>query len=360
MASATSDAKVILTRSEDWQKWYWQLQASVNSEIWPYINPEGEERALLALPRRPEFRDFSQQAQTYADLSSANKKNYDQTRRVYDKDMRYYSRQQDLLQAARVHITSTVSQAKQSSLDPSLSVREWLVKLKKDTEPAKGYMLLQTKKRYDTTFKDFKPRKLHQWLDEWENTMVECIKYDLPEMKNGHWLRHLTEYIRPVSDALYVQLLTDADDDAKSDPAEFRSVARKLREILPARVDRRITRGGAFPAGFGPTEQSDDSSNATNTKEAEKAKPQGRKRAGTRSQESNASKKVTPECIACGMRGHSLPECWCIFEELRPEGAKSPAYRVRKAKKALEKNEDLRKQVEALRAKEGQAASRKN
>ena len=125
-------------------------------------------------------------------------------RRVYDLDMRYYSRQQDLLQAARVHLTSTVSQAKQSALDPTLSVREWLVRLKKDTEPTKGYMLLQTKKRYDNTFKEFKPRKLHQWLEEWENTMVECIKYDLPEMKNGHWLRQLAEYIKPVSDALYV------------------------------------------------------------------------------------------------------------------------------------------------------------
>ena len=121
--------------------------------------------------------------------------------------------------------------------------------------------------------------------------------------------------------------------------------------MLPARIDGHITRGGAFPAGFGPIEPSDNSSDATIAKEAKKATSQGRKRAGTRSQESNASKKVTPECIACGMRGHSLPECWCIFEELRPEGAKSPTYRVRKAKKALKENEDLKKQVEELRRK---------
>ena len=137
-------------------------------------------------------------------------------------------------------------------------------------------------------------------------------------------------------------------------------MARELRELLPARTDGRVVRGGAFPAGFGPTELSEDSSDAINTKETEEAPSQGRKRAGTKSGESNDSKKVASECIACGIRGHSLPKCWCIFKELRPEGAKLPAYHIRKAKKAVEKDKDLQKQVEKLRTKINQVALQKN
>jgi hypothetical protein len=345
--------KTTLTRSEDWEKWFWDLQANVSDEIWSCINPEGPETALLELPRRPELTDFNQQARIYAELSAVHQKSYDNARRYYDQDMKYYSRQRDQLQAARAYITSTVSQAKKTSLDPKLSVREWLVKLKKDTEPPKGYMLMQIETRYHDTLKSFKSNKLVQWLEEWETIMVECIKYELPEVKNGRWLRDLALRIRPMSEVYYVQFMKDANDDAKSDPLEFRRVARELREMLGTRSGGRTVRGGAFNASFGPTEPSDDSSDTIHFEEAEQAPPQGskgRKRPGT-SYESNASKKVNPECPACGMRGHSLPECWCIFEELRPEGAKSSSYRVRKANKALADNEELSRQVQEIRQK---------
>ena len=36
-----------------------------------------------------------------------------------------------------------------TALDPSLSVREWLVNLKKGTELPKGYMLTQTENLYN-------------------------------------------------------------------------------------------------------------------------------------------------------------------------------------------------------------------
>lgn len=343
--------KTILTRSEDWEKWFWDLQANVSDEIWSYINPEEPETALLVSPRRPEFTDFSQQAHTYAELSAVHQKGYDNARRYYDQDMKYYSRQRDQLQAARAYITSTVSQAKKTTLDPKLSVREWLIMLKKDTEPPKGYMLTHIETRYHDTLKSFKSNKLFQWLEEWETIMVDCIKYELPEVKNGRWLRDLALRIRPMSEVYYVQFMKDANDDAKSDPLEFRRVARELRETLGPRSGGRTVRGSAFNASFGPTEPSDDSSDAINTQEAEQAPPQGRKRTGTRSQGANAQKKVTPECQACGMRGHSLPKCWCIFEEMRPDGVEPMRSRVRKAKKALAEDEELSRQVQEIRQK---------
>jgi len=338
-------------------------QANISKEIWPYINPNSDELVLLELPRRPELADFDQNARSYAQLSAAQQRTYENARRYYDQDMKYYSRQQDQLQAARAYITSTVSQTKKSTLDPELTVRQWLEKLAKDTKPPKGYMLTQMKRRYQSTLKSFKSNKLSQWLDEWEATMVECIKYDLPEITNGHWLRDLADLIRPTSDTFFVRLMEDADDDTKSDPEEFRRVARELRE----RLDRppkggRTSRGNAFQTNFGPAESSEEGSDAKNNQGTEQAPPkgkQGRKRTGTDSLGTNVSKKPVPECPACGKRGHSLAECWCIFEELLPEGMKSSAYRVRKAKAKVDEDEQLTTKVQEIRRKMDEEAKKK-
>ena len=192
--------------------------------------------------------------------------------------------------------------------------------------------------------------------------MVDCIKYDLPEIKNGHWLRDLADLIRPTSDSFFVRLMEDADDDKKSDPEEFRRVARQLRE----RLDRppkggRTVRGGAFHASFGPAESSEEGSDAKNTQETGQAPPKGRKgrkRTGTQSLETNVSKKTVTDCPACGLRGHSLAECWCIFEELKPEGMKSSAYRVRKAKTKVDEDEQLTAEVREIRRKMEQEAQK--
>jgi hypothetical protein len=348
--NATAGMKIILTRSEDWENWFWQLQANVSDKIWPYINPDGPERALCAEPRCPQPKDIDPAAHTYAMLAVANQHTFENARRFYNLDMKYYSRQRDQLQVARAYITATVSHAKKTALDPQLSVREWLIRLKQDTQPPKGYMIMQTETRYNDTLKSFKSNKLHQWLDEWEAIMTECIKYELPEIQNGRWLRDLAQRIRPMSEVYYVQFMKDARDDDKADPQEFREVARELREMLAPKGGRTM-RGSAFHASFGTTESSDEGSDAKGTKQTGQGPPnsnKGHKRAGSQSIEANASKKEVTECPACGMRGHSLAEYWCIFEELRPQGMRSSGYRVRKAKKAVKKNEELKVQVEEI------------
>src|SRR6266487_4793836 len=358
-ANMPTITKTILTQSEDWEKWFWQLQSNVSGEIWPYIDPEGDESDMLEAPKRPELTDFDRNAHSYAQLSAAQQKTYENARRYYDQDMRFYSRQQDQLQAARAFITATVSEVKRTSLDPKLSVREWLKDLKTDNEPPEGYMLTQVERHYRSTLKNFKPNKMFQWLQEWEATMIECIKYDLPEVQNGRWLRDLAQQIRSVSEVYSVQFTKDASDKAKSNPKEFRKVARELREMLETQKGGRTMQGNAFHAGFG--ESSEEGSDAKSTQGTEKAPPKGkkgRKRSGTQS-EAKASKKVAPECPACGMRGHSLSKCWCIFEELKPEGTTVIASRVRRAKKTVEKNEQLTAEVQEIRQKMDEEAKQK-
>ena len=141
---AESTMKTILTRSEDWEKWFWDLKANVNKEIWPYINSEGPVRPLREKSGCPEPMDFDQHARTYAELSQAHQKAYENARRYYDQDMKYYFCQQNQLQTVSVYITATVLKIKKTALDPDLSVQKWLLKLKKNSELSKEYMQKQT------------------------------------------------------------------------------------------------------------------------------------------------------------------------------------------------------------------------
>ena len=51
--------------------------------------------------------------------------------------------------------------------------------------------------------------------------MIECIKYDLSEIKQNYWLRDLAEQIKSVFEAYFMQMMKNADDDDKSDSQKF-------------------------------------------------------------------------------------------------------------------------------------------
>ena len=140
-------AKTILTKSEDWEKWFWELKGGINSQIWPYINPDGEALALRQEPAKPTFQEFSQNATSYATLSAVHQKAYDQARKYYNEDMVYYSQQQKMITEARTHILNTVSSSSRSILDPDLTTREWIQLLRTAMKPQEGYMLTKVEDR---------------------------------------------------------------------------------------------------------------------------------------------------------------------------------------------------------------------
>jgi len=347
--------RIILTKAEDWDPWFWQLRANVSSELWEHINPDVDEDDELELEEQPEklmFSDYNQTATMFAGLNADQKREYEAAWRFYKHNLKHYTSQQKELQAARAYISSTMSLAKQNLLDPKQTVWQWVQCLQEDTEPPKGYMLMQTEIQYRDMLKAYKPSKIYQWLDEWEAVMMECIKYKLPEVQNGCWLWDLAQLIKSASEVQYKLLLADADDEDKADPSEFRTVARRLCLRLASQRGGRTVRGSAFQASFGEGAQHDDL--AMDTKRAKTAPPKkgkGQKHTGTQSLETNVPKKGASECPACGMRGHSLATCWYIFQELKPGDVKLTACLIHKAEKTVEDDPELKKQVEEIQKK---------
>ena len=182
---STQQTKIILARSEDWEKWYRQLRGHVNREIWSLLDPEVDEEneeEPMEQPQKPRFRDYNHNATMFANLSQAQQKAYETARQFYNHDLREYNCQQDLLWEARTYIQSTISTAKQTHLDPELSEREWILALRDDTAPPEGYMLDKAREQYNNLLRGFKSNKSYPWLDKCEAVMLDYIKYDLPEI----------------------------------------------------------------------------------------------------------------------------------------------------------------------------------
>ena len=54
--AAESTTKIILSKAEDWEKWFHQLRGHVDSDIWAYLDPdinEEDEEELIKKPMKP-------------------------------------------------------------------------------------------------------------------------------------------------------------------------------------------------------------------------------------------------------------------------------------------------------------------
>jgi hypothetical protein len=169
MTPAKSDARVILTNPEDWEPWFTNLKAHVHRSIWPFIDPAQPERPLLEHPVLPRVTDINPAATLFYQLTSAQQKVYESSRKFYDSDMKYYNVQEDQLKEARIYITETVSEAKHLHLKMEDSVREWLVILKRNTEPTRGQLIQKAVDEYNALFR-IKPSgsKVGIWIRQWE------------------------------------------------------------------------------------------------------------------------------------------------------------------------------------------------
>lgn len=188
----------VLVRPEDWEPWVWQIRAEIHWSIWPCIDPDlpvHRLEPLLEKPVKPSYRDLNPKAVTYRDLVPAQQQGYHNLRSYYNDDLKEYQQQQDQLAAARWIILCGVAEGKQALLDPNLSVRDWMVLLKRDTVPAASYML--TLKPKTTAYVD------NQYKDEFYVCPISCDENmkQCPLVGGApltHVLRKLRAIVRPV------------------------------------------------------------------------------------------------------------------------------------------------------------------
>jgi hypothetical protein len=224
---ATSE-NIVLARPDDWEQWIAEIQATADEGIWPHLDPDNPEpeRGLRLCPEEPILEEFDRNARSYAQLSAALQNRYDHARKHYDQDMKYFQRQQDLLREVRKYISSHVSPQKKLLLERNCSVREWLVRLKEDTEPTENYMAIKVHAQYTESLKGLgRTTKIDMWVDKWELAMKLIEKYELPQASNGIWLRDLAQAVKPLSDTLHIIYGQQARESDRNKPSEYRTIA---------------------------------------------------------------------------------------------------------------------------------------
>ena len=130
----------------------------------------------------------------------------------------------------------------------------------------------------------------------------------------------------------------------------FRKLASDLRKELlkeSTQVPRagRVVGKGAFGPSFADSDDTDQPQSKKGDTENEREKTKGKGKRKMSTGESSA------KCSACGLLGHTLPNCLYVF----PEKAKGKFHaredRQKEVNKKLEEDDQLRKEVDRLRGK---------
>ncbi len=200
-----SDGKTILRGPDNWEAWFRELQGTVTPEIWELIDPspaeavavsppvEGSESEgapeapaptlkLRKRPKEPRFDSVQRGAANYMALFIANMKIFDRLFKMYKVQFKVYKEEQKEPAVVRTKIQETVSSGKRLHFKSNLIVKEWLLRLQKDTKPKKGYIKAKVIKRYRKLCEGFKPQRAIQWIDEWEEVISLIIDYNFPEV----------------------------------------------------------------------------------------------------------------------------------------------------------------------------------
>src|SRR5436189_3822457 len=102
--------------------------------------------------------------------------------------------------------------------------------------------------------------------------MLDCIKYDLPEIQRGLWLKDLARLFKPISEFCYEQFRKNATDEDKSEPTQFQTVARELREKFEQQKREHTYRDTAFPATFDNDDEEDSAAEDNETRQSSSQK----------------------------------------------------------------------------------------
>jgi hypothetical protein len=344
---------VMLTGPEDWEPWITNLQAQIHPDLWRLIDPDEPERPFLESPYLIQVTDLNPNVTHFHELTATQQKTFENSRKFYEFDLKSYNTQVTQLVTARSVIAASVAKVKHIHLDRKESTREWLSQLKMNTEPSRGQLKHKAIDEYYSVLR-MKPSgsKVESWIKQWEFVIAKGRRYDIPQLHDGQWLRDLATAIRPLSDVLYCQYIAQAEKPEESRVMKYTEIGKMLRQVLGhSKSTSRTTRGGAFAVDFTGSE-SDPNPDAPSKKGADLPTHGRKKRAGTTSvgrDMSTTKKSKRSLCPACGKKGHTFSECWCIFEDQRPEGYNPVEASITKAKKTVEKSKELTEQLQQLK-----------
>ena len=105
--TAESTTKIILSKAEDWKKWFCQLKGHVDSDIWTYLDPnvdKEDKKELIKKFVKSYLQHYNYNTMIFANLLQAQQKTFESAKQLYNYKLKEYNYQHDLLRETRTYI----------------------------------------------------------------------------------------------------------------------------------------------------------------------------------------------------------------------------------------------------------------
>ena len=187
------------------------------------------------------------------------------------------------------------------------------------------------------------PRDALAWLNRWEEAVTLAKEKKVPEAQHSDiWFEDFSLAIRGFMKEWIVSYEMLHGKEIEDGTLTFRKLANDLRkELLKSpmpKVGRAVARGA-----FGPSFAESDDTEQPKEDEQEKKKGKGKRKITT-----GESSEI---CPACGIPGHTLPNCLYVFPEKANRRFWAREDWQEEVNKKLEEDDQLRKEVDRIKGK---------
>ena len=383
-----SSENIFLKGPEDWEAWNTQFESKViSTDLWRLISSSEDQddtEPFAEKPTPPKIGDYdkklttrrsqstatvqgSQQAtaqieevdyahkpRTAAEMTTAARQAFQLDWTLYQHDFKIYTAEREAIDKLRNWVLKTTSEHLiRTACDPKDTIRDWYTKLKEQVGVSATKLKRDARALYKAANKPLTkaPKDTLAWLNKWEEAVTLAKEKKVPEAQHSDiWFEDFSLAIRGFMKEWIISYEMLHATEIEDGTLTFRKLASDLRkELLKESTQMpkagRVVAKGAFGPSFADSDDTDQLQSKNGDTETEREKTKGKGKRKLTTGESSA------KCAACGLLGHTLPNCLYVFPEKARGKFHAREDQQEEVNKKLEEDDQLRKEVDRLRGK---------
>jgi hypothetical protein len=394
MATQPSE-NVSLKGPEDWEAWNTRFESkAISTDIWRLISPDENQEdtePFAEKPIPPKIGDYdkkliretrsqsaqnsataqasaqgSQQAIVYteevdhankprtaAEMTTAARQAFQLDWTLYQHDFNIYTAEREAIDKLRNWVLDTTSEHWiRTACDPKDTLKGWYAKLKEQVFVSATKQKRDARTLYKAANKPLTkaPRDALAWLNSWEEAITLAKEKKVLEAQHlDIWFEDFSLAIRGFMKEWIVSYEILHATEIENGTLTFQKLANDLRKELLKGTQTpkagRVVAKGAFGPSFADSDDTDQPRCKKEDTEDEQEKRKGR---GKRKMTTG---EPTAKCPACGLQGHTLPNCLYVFPEKAKGRFHAREDRQEEVNKKLQVDDQLQNEVDRLRGK---------
>ena len=294
--------------------------------------------------------DHANTPRTAAEMTTAARQAFQLDWTIYQHDFKIYTVEREAIDKLKNWVLKTASEHLiRTACDPKDTLKGWYAKLKEQVGVSATKQKRDARTLYKTANKPLTkaPKDAIAWLNSWEEAVTLAKEKKVPEAQHSDiWFEDFSLAIRGFMKEWIVSYEMLHATEIENGTLTFRKLANDLRKEL-LKGSTQTPRAGRVVAkgAFGPSFAELDDTDQPKPQEDKQEKTKGKGKRKMTTGESSA------KCPACGLQGHTLPNCLYVFPEKAKGRFRAREDRQEEVNKKLEEDDNLQKEVDRLKGK---------